>query len=208
MGLDSVAMTTVPFPDPGSRPPAPEPLRKVQAFVNTRDIENVRDELETPAGLQAALTRIGLIEADARPLRERDRLAAVRMREALRSLLLGNNGGTVEPEALAELEGVAGRARFTVSFETVAFSDGQARLVPTAGGIDGVLGRLVAIVQGAMLDGSFGRLKACRRDVCHWAYYDRSRNGSSTWCATSVCGNRVNTRTYRQRHAAHPAPRA
>ena len=190
-------MTTVPFPDPGSRPPAPEPLRKVQAFVNTRDIENVRDELETPAGLQAALTRIGLLEADPPPLRERDRLAAVRMREALRSLLLGNNGGTTEPEALAELEGVAGRSRFTVSFQ-----EGHARLVPTAGGIDGALGRLVAIVQGAMLDGSWPRLKACRRDVCHWAYYDRSRNGSSTWCATSVCGNRVNTRTYRQRHAA------
>ena len=189
-------MTTAPFPDPGSRPPAPEPLRTVQAFVNTRDIENVRDELETTAGLQAALARIGLLEAETPALRERDRLAAVRMREALRSLLLGNNGGTVEPEALAELEHVAERARFTVSFE-----DGQARLVATARGIDGALGRLVAIVQGAMLDGSFGRLKACRRDVCHWAYYDRSRNGSSTWCATSVCGNRVNTRSYRRRHS-------
>lgn len=195
-------MTTVPFPDPGSRPPAPEPLRTVQAFVNTRDIENVRDELATPAGLQAALTRIGLLEPGAPALRERDRLAAKRTREALRSLLLANNGGTVEPEALAELERVAARARFTVSF-----NEGLARLAPTARGIDGVLGRLVAVVQGAMLDGSWPRLKACRRDVCQWAYYDRSRNGSSTWCAASVCGNRVNTRTYRQRHRPGDASR-
>jgi len=196
-------MASLPFPDPGSRPPAPEPLRAVQAFVNTRDIENVRDELDTPAGLHAALVRIGVLAADAAPLRERDRLAAVRTREALRSLLLANNGGVVEPEALAELERVAVRARFTVSFE-----GGRARLIPTAGGIDGVLGRIVAIVQGSMLNGSWGRLKACRRDVCHWAFYDRSRNGSSTWCATSVCGNRVNTRTYRRRHAAGRSQRA
>ena len=33
--------------DPGNRARAPEPLRVVQAFVNTRDIENDVDELST-----------------------------------------------------------------------------------------------------------------------------------------------------------------
>jgi predicted RNA-binding Zn ribbon-like protein len=52
-----------------------------------------------------------------------------------------------------------------------------------------------------MADGSWERLKGCPRDVCHWVFYDRSRNRSSTWCAMSVCGNRTNTRAYRRRLA-------
>jgi predicted RNA-binding Zn ribbon-like protein len=73
--------------------------------------------------------------------------------------------------------------------------------VPQASGIDGALGRVFAVVYGAMVDGSWSRLKACRRDVCHWVYYDRSKNHSSTWCAMSVCGNRTKVRAYRRRRA-------
>ena len=53
-----------------------------------------------------------------------------------------------------------------------------------------------------MADGTWWRLKGCPRDVCHWLFYDRSRNGSGKWCAMSVCGNRTNTKAYRRRAAA------
>jgi hypothetical protein len=42
-------------PWPASLPPAPGELRVVQAFVNTRDIEEGTDELDSPAALGAPL---------------------------------------------------------------------------------------------------------------------------------------------------------
>jgi predicted RNA-binding Zn ribbon-like protein len=76
-------------------------------------------------------------------------------------------------------------------------------------GIDGALGRLLAIVFRAMNDGTWERLKACPADDCEWAFYDWSKNGSGTWCDMAVCGNRAKARAYRERRqrgaAAHPA---
>ena len=182
--------------DPGGREPAPEPLRAVQAFVNTLDIENEVEELADPRALAEVLERTGLA-TEVRPT-EADLRVALEVREALRSLLLANNGVEVEAAALAPLERAARAANLAARFG----ADGSAQLVADAPGVDGALGRLVAIVLAARADGSLARLKACRRDVCHWVYYDRSRNRGSTWCAMSVCGNRTKTRAYRRRRAA------
>jgi predicted RNA-binding Zn ribbon-like protein len=80
-------------------------------------------------------------------------------------------------------------------------SGGRVRLEPAARGIDAALGRLIAIAASAMVDGTWSRLKACRADDCHWAFYDHARNHSRHWCSMAVCGNRTKARTYRQRHA-------
>jgi predicted RNA-binding Zn ribbon-like protein len=53
-----------------------------------------------------------------------------------------------------------------------------------------------------MLDGSWPRLKACPRDVCGWAFYDRSSNASATWCSMAVCGGRVKAGAYYRRRRA------
>ena len=184
------------LPDPGGRTPAPEPLRAVQAFVNTLDIENGVEELADPAALAEVLERTGLA-SDVQPTAA-DLRVALEVREALRSLLLANNGVEVMASAFAPLERAARAANLGARFG----ADGSAQLVADAPGVDGALGRLVAIVVAARADGSLARLKACRRNVCHWVYYDRSRNRGSTWCAMSVCGNRTKTRAYRRRRAA------
>jgi predicted RNA-binding Zn ribbon-like protein len=170
-------------------------LRLVQAFVNTLDIENGVEELTTPGALEAALTRIGALPAGGVPLREADLRVGLETREALRALALGNAGVAVPQEAHATLERVARAAQLTVRFD----DDGRGRLVPSADGVDGALGRIVAVVHETMAEGSWWRLKGCPRDVCHWLFYDRSRNGSGKWCAMSVCGNRTNTKAYRRR---------
>ena len=185
------------LPDPGDRTPAPEALRPIQAFVNTLDIENGIEELSTPAGLAAALERAGLAEPGLEPTNP-DLRVALDVREALRALLLANNGVAIEPEALAPLERAARAGQLAARFA----ADGAAVLVAEAPGVDGALGRLVALVLTARADGSLARLKACRRDVCHWVFYDRSRNRASHWCAMSVCGNRTKTQAYRRRRAA------
>jgi predicted RNA-binding Zn ribbon-like protein len=87
-------------------------------------------------------------------------------------------------------------AQFSLELE-----DGRLRLTAGADGVDGALGRMLAIVHEASVDGTWRRLKGCPREVCHWLFYDRSRNASSKWCAMSVCGNRTNTKAYRRRHA-------
>ena len=148
--------------DPGNRARAPEPLRVVQAFVNTRDIENDVDELSTPAALARVLEEIGAPAGGAAPLTASDLAVAIEAREALRALAL----------------------------------------VPQTDGLAAGLGRILAVVHDSMTDGTWWRFKACPRDVCHWAFYDRSRNGSGKWCSMSVCGNRTNTKAYRRRAAS------
>jgi predicted RNA-binding Zn ribbon-like protein len=182
--------------DPGRREPAPQPLRLVQAFVNTRDVENGVEELTSPEALRDALARIGVLNGDDAPLGESDLSHALEVREALRELLLANNGGSVGPAALATLERAARSGHVGISF-----SPTRAELVAEARGVDGALGRILAVIPVAVADGSWSRLKACPREVCHWVFYDRSRNHSSTWCSMSVCGNRTKTRRYRARRA-------
>jgi predicted RNA-binding Zn ribbon-like protein len=182
--------------DPGGRAPAPEPLRLVQAFVNTVDFENGVEELTDPEALETVLGGLGVLRPDER-LGGADLERALKVREALRALLLGNNGLPVERGTLDTLEEATRRGRLAVRFD----ENGRTGLLPDAVGVDGALGCIVGVVHTAMADGTWPRLKACPRHICRWVFYDRSKNRNSRWCAMSVCGNRVKTRRYR--HRAH-----
>jgi len=170
---------------------APGDLAQVQRFVNTADLETRSDELGDPARLSAWLDGAGLAPAGAQ-FDEAGRERIVEFREALRALLLANHGEEPDHEAIAKLDRAA---RLVVAFD----ADGTARLLPAEGGVDGVLGALLGIVARAQADGTWPRLKACPGDACGWAFYDRSRNRSRTWCTMSVCGNRAKARSYRAR---------
>jgi predicted RNA-binding Zn ribbon-like protein len=180
--------------DPGDRDPAPPPLRAVQAFVNTVDIEHGREALTRASELRELLVRAELLDRK-ETVTESDLRRALELREALRVLLLANNGGTLDPESLEVLNRAARAAHLSVRFA----EGGDSALEPEASGVDAALGRLVAIVYTAMTAGTWARLKACRRNVCHWVFYDQSRNQSGTWCSMSVCGNRTKTKAYRRR---------
>jgi predicted RNA-binding Zn ribbon-like protein len=183
--------TEPPAAEPGGREPAPAPLRLVQRFVNSNDREGGRDALDSPAAARTWLRAAGLPAAR---LDERDRKRIVALREALRALLLANNGLPVDRSALATLNAEAARSRVAVRFAATA-----ARLEPRGPAVDRAVGQLIAAVFTAMFDGSWARLKACRRDVCQWAFYDHSKNRSGTWCTMDVCGNRVKTSAYWRR---------
>jgi predicted RNA-binding Zn ribbon-like protein len=182
---------------PGQRQPAPGALRLVQAFVNTADLEAGSDELADPEALRAWLARHDVPGGDATPSSDELRLA-LETREALRALLVANHGEPVDPAAIQTLDRVGRQAGLRVRFDL----EGRARLVPAAAGVAAALGALLAVVYAATVDGTWPRLKACRRDVCRWAYYDTSKNRSGAWCAMAICGNRTTVRAYRRRHAA------
>ena len=167
----------------------------MQRFVNTVDFENGIEELTAPAALEQVLEQLGVLEGVRLDQTDLDRALCVR--EALRALLLANNGIPVERSTLATLEEAADRGGLTVRFG----EDGHAELVPRAPGFDAALGRIVGVVHTAIADGSWPRLKACPRHICRWVFYDRSKNRNSRWCAMSVCGNRVKTTRYRRRAA-------
>jgi predicted RNA-binding Zn ribbon-like protein len=178
--------------EPGDRIPAPEPVRLVQAFINTNDREG-EDQLGDPAALRAWLEGAGL---EPGPVGAEAYERAIALREALRELTAANAGLDHDPGALAVVDEAAARA----GLHPVLTAPAAAALEPASGGVDGALGRIVAAVHAGIADGTWARLKACERDTCRWAFYDHSRNRSGHWCSMAVCGSREkNKRAYRRR---------
>jgi predicted RNA-binding Zn ribbon-like protein len=176
---------------------APGDLEKVRAFVNSVDIERATERLTDSAALAGWISEHNLADPDIRATRT-DLRRAVNVREALRQVLLAHNDGTPAPDAARQtLDEAARRARLQLHFK----STGAAALEPEAGGVDGALGRLLAIVHGSIADGTWVRLKACREHTCEWAFYDHTKNRSGAWCNMAVCGNRAKARAYRERRA-------
>ena len=163
---------------------APEPLRLVQLFVNTADHEHGREWLGRPEDL-ACWLRERQLPAPRIGARELQR--ALELREALRTLLWANNGGPVEADAIAAV---------SASHVCLRLDEHGDLVFDTGTAVD----RVVATAFEAMLDGSWRRLKACRQ--CGFAFYDRSRNRSATWCSMAICGNRLKTKAYRRRKGA------
>ena len=172
----------------------PHELDLLIEFVNTRDVEEATDELQTTAGLAGWLAARGLLARGASASEDELR-RAVELREALRSLMLANNGAEPDVRAASLLEQAARAGDLCVHFEP----DGSVRVAPDEPGVDGALAKLLIPISAAAGDGSWRRVKACRADDCLWAFYDRSRNRSGVWCNMAVCGNREKVRTYRSR---------
>jgi len=175
--------------------PAPGELEQVRAFINTWDADEDVENIPGPDELRAWLVEHDLLEAGA-GVTAADHRRAVEVREALRAVLLANAGLDLDPDAPPVLDDAARRARLGVRFGPGA----DVRTAPDAGGVEGALGRLLAIVAAAQEAGTWTRLKACLADDCQWAFYDRSRNRSAVWCDMRVCGNRQKVRSYRERH--------
>ena len=174
--------------------PAPTQLALIEDFVNTFDLEDGDEAFPIPSALADWLAERGLT-APGEALDHEDLARALAVREALRALLLANNGGEPDPGAPATLNAAADRARLTVAIDDA----GQARVEPRAAGIDRAFGALLGIVARAQADGTWERMKACPWHTCHVAFYDHSRNRSRTWCSRAVSGNRATAQTSRRR---------
>jgi predicted RNA-binding Zn ribbon-like protein len=178
---------------------APGELDLVREFVNTLEIDGeVRDEeLTSPEALAAWLSERGLISGSER-LRLKDLDRAVQLREALRGMLLANNGIPVGKVPYESFNRLAAEAGLVVHVGI----DGRAHLDSSGSGLEGAIARLAAIVYESAVEGTWPRLKACSADDCRWAFYDASRNRSGTWCDMASCGNRAKVRAYRERASA------
>jgi predicted RNA-binding Zn ribbon-like protein len=189
--------------DPNDMKPAPEPLRVVQEFVNTRRALRGIDLLEETEGTARWLAGHGLFPDGVAVVGEADRRRLISFREGLRRTLVIHNAGAEvrEGEVAAVFEepnDFAGAALVRVSFDP----SGEPRLRPAEESEDGVekaMALMLAAVMRSAVDGTWGRLKACRNEGCRWAFYDSAKNRSGTWCDMDTCGARHKMRAYRER---------
>lgn len=197
---------------------APGELARLQAFVNTLDIEQGTDELSTPAALDGWLRRQGLGEGPGEsPLlaeppdsaRPADLELALALREALRAVLRSHVthrsarpagavlSGDRDTDQAEQLAVIAAGLHATIT----ADASGVIRVLPGEPGSRAALARLLLIAAEAATLGTWGRLKICSADDCQWAFYDRSPTRTGCWCSMQGCGSRAKSRAYRSRQA-------
>jgi len=99
------------------------------------------------------------------------------------------------------LNELAARARLGVRFH-----GDHGDIEPSSSGVDGAMGWILSVAIVSMIEGSWYRLKACRR--CRWVFYDHSKNRSGTWCSMITCGNRIKADAYRRRRREARGPHA
>ena len=172
------------------RAPAPEPLRLVQTFVNTLDVESAPSPQEIADSMRAWLAEHGVAGATASEVAR-----AVEFRDLVRRMLQHDGCVAHDREIRETVNRISGAAPLRVQFH----EDGLIALEPAEQGFDAALGNIVGAIFESMADGTWSRLKLCRMENCRWVYYDSSRNSSGNWCSMSVCGNRAKARAYRRR---------
>jgi predicted RNA-binding Zn ribbon-like protein len=188
-------MTSTPWAGDLEAKPAPDPLRRVQAFINTIDMESGHDRLAGVDDARSWLVDNGLLGAHATPVPDELRLVAG-VREGLRALVIHNSDGPApDPAALTPLREVAASS----AIRAVVDDSGRVSLVADDDSVRAGLLSLLLIVKDAQLDGTWTHMKACANDDCRWAFYDRSRNHGGTWCDMATCGNKLKNRDFRAR---------
>ena len=180
--------------EPGGRPKAPGRLELLQRFINSHnhDLPSDWDRLGTAAKAQAWLREKRLIGPDI-ALTDADVARLRALREGLRALAIANQAGLSAAAAGDAIRGASDLATLSV----VVDAGGRTALKPTHEGVDGAVATLLGILHEAQLTGEWARMKACRQ--CEYAFFDRSKNRSATWCAMAICGNRTKNRAYYRR---------
>jgi predicted RNA-binding Zn ribbon-like protein len=172
-------------------------LQLLQDFVNTNDLEGDRDLLGTPQLLVEWLAQRGELGPADQP-DAATHARAIAVREGVRALARANNDEALDETLVSAMNQAARSVALSLEVSPIA-GDGEWRLRPVGGGIDGFTGRVLAAVACVMAAGTWSRVKACRNDGCRWLFYDRSRNRSGTWCTMAICGSRSKARAYRAR---------
>ncbi|MFL5915319.1 MAG: CGNR zinc finger domain-containing protein [Gaiellaceae bacterium] len=172
-------------------------LDLVRDYVNTLDFETGIDAISSPDELAMWFSEQGLVDDLVEPT-EKEHADALAVREAIRDLLLANNGVAADTEAASQTLEAAGRAADL----GVRFEKGRPLLAPAGDGARAAIGRIVAAVAELAPTDDWKRLKGCRDEDCRVAFYDKSRNRSRAWCSMEVCGNREKARSFRARHPA------
>jgi predicted RNA-binding Zn ribbon-like protein len=185
----------------------PDELANLYDFANTLDLRHFThhgmqhlsgDELKGPRDLGAWMSERRLTKADAK-ITPAMFDTAIQLRASLRAYLAGDvDARRTDRDILRSLN----TATRLFPLVAQAGDDGAMRLAPVRNDALAGLSEIVAELHGASTSGTLDRLKMCAADECRRVFFDRSKPGTRRWCVSTLCGNRIKTRTYRARHQA------
>ncbi|WP_339033743.1 CGNR zinc finger domain-containing protein [Bradyrhizobium symbiodeficiens] len=121
---------------------------------------------------------------------------ALRMREALRAYL------QCEPSERLRNKSVLGTLNDALASFPLRVEAHACRGAMLSAAREDALAGLSAIaieLHDATLLGTLDRLKMCASEECRRVFFDRSKPSTRRWCMSTLCGNRMKTRAYRER---------
>jgi predicted RNA-binding Zn ribbon-like protein len=181
-------------------------LAHLYDFANSLDVRRFThhgvphqqgDELTEPAELAAWLAGRGLLTQGAGKITPAMFDAALRLRAGVRDYL------GCDPIERRKNGRVAGRLNDALrGFPLVADARGGEALTLRASREDALAGLSVVVAElyNGSINGTLDRLKMCAAEECRRVFFDRSKPATRRWCMSTLCGNRIKTRTYRARH--------
>lgn len=170
---------------------APGVLETVRRFCNTTNLESGADRLADSTDFAEWLAEEGHGRFVAT---ESERGMFVQVREIIRDAATAHRDGDGDAEALARLQQFVAPINFRLD---VSSTTGAIAVDPEHGHAGRLIGSLALAVIEARANGTWDRLKSCRR--CRWVVYDHSKNRSGQWCSMSACGGRAKVRNHRAR---------
>jgi predicted RNA-binding Zn ribbon-like protein len=182
----------------------PDELANLYDFANSLDLRRFKrnrvqhlqsDELTSAEALAAWMSERSLLGSGAK-LTPAMLGTALQLRSAVRAYLeCDPDDRNKDKDVLRTLN------KATQLFPLVAVCDGGGmKLRPVGNDALAGLSNIVAELHSASASAALNRLKMCTAEECRRLFFDRSKPGSRRWCASTICGNRMKTRAYRERH--------
>jgi len=181
----------------------PDALANLYDLANTLDLRHFThdgvphrqdDQLKSAADLAAWMAQRKLARPDA-DITPSTFETALHLRASLRDYLRHDLAERRSKSATRALN--AAIAIFPLRVEIGGESGGVLR--PARDDALGGLAAVVAELYDGARDGSLDRLKMCAAEECRRVFFDRSKPATRRWCMSTLCGNRMKTRAYRER---------
>src|SRR5665213_889841 len=184
----------------------PDELANLYDFANSLDVRHFvhhgtqhqqSDELAGPRELGIWMAQRGLMNERAGKIAPAMFDTALRLRTDIRAYL------ACEPAERRSNDRVADHLNKALASFPLAAAIRSGRLVLQPSRHDAIAGlsHVVAELYRGSVIGTLDRLKMCAAEECRRVFFDRSKPATRRWCMSTLCGNRIKTRTYRERHS-------
>jgi predicted RNA-binding Zn ribbon-like protein len=183
----------------------PDELANLYDFANSLDVRHFThhgvqhaqgDELMGPRELGAWMSQRGLLFTSAK-ISAAMFDTARQLRTSVRAYLECDPG---ERRQNVDIVRSLNRALRLFPLVVEARNDRATALRPERGDALAGLSAVVAELYDGSVKGTLDRLKMCASEECRRVFFDRSKPATRRWCMSTLCGNRIKTRTYRERH--------
>ena len=183
----------------------PDELAHLYDFANSLDVRHFThrgvqhaqgDELIGPRELAAWMSRQRLL-AEGTKITAAMFDSALRLRAGIRAYLECNPA-----QRRKDTEAVRSLNKAMKLFPLVAEARGDRSMTLATSRRDGLAGLSVVVAElyDGSISGTLDRLKMCAAEECRRVFFDRSKPATRRWCMSTLCGNRMKTKTYRARH--------